>query len=620
MFFRFISHAVVKNFSLDSRSLALFRVFAAVILLIDFLCTRLPWFTLFYTNSGLLPQRELSGHGSFWSSTSSLNFISSSAGFQMVLFTLAMLFFLMLLIGYKTKWAVLGSWLLLVSFQSRNFLIINSGDTLLGLMLFWALYLPLGKHYSVDSALQLKKENASPAFSVNSCAFILQILMVYYFTYLLKTHDIWRVTGQGVYYALMLDNFRTVFGDILLQYPGLMRILSYVTYYAIENCAPIAFILVGFFWRLRIVLILIMCGFHFSLGVFLHLGCFSWICIAGWLAFLPSEFWERIKKYVPGKKNPLTIYYDADCSFCKKSVALLKTFLIVPHVSFLEAQTDKQALSEMEKRNSWLSFSEERGYEGRWQAGVTLLSYSPLFFYLAPLFRVKIISHFGDWCYGKIAGNRNKIGYLLPEWKEKEEGPNRKTLYLLLSGFFFFCFVYALMWNIRTTNFKYYEKYLPKKSNGIAAFFHLHQYWNMFSPKPLGETGWIILSAVQSVKNTDAAFDTQSDNNLEEVDSETHKIDLWQKGAPLTMKKPYRYDTSFPSFRHRKMLENLVLKHKRYSKNYLTYLCNKWNKKDDKQFIESIELIYMRQITPPYGQALPSPRKISIYTKRCKKR
>ena len=142
-----------------------------------------------------------------------------------------------------------------------------------------------------------------------------------------------------------------------------------------------AFLLLGSFWRLRIAIILMMCGFHFSLGVFLHLGFFSWICIASWLAFLPSEFWEKIKSCLPGRKNPLTVYYDAECSFCKKSVALLRTFLIVPHVSFLEAQTDKQAFSEMEKRDSWLTFSSQRGYEDRWQAGVTLLSYSPLFFF-----------------------------------------------------------------------------------------------------------------------------------------------------------------------------------------------------------------------------------------------
>ena len=610
MFSRFISNTFVKIFSLDLRSLALFRIFFAVILLVDFLCTRLPWFTLFYTSKGLLPHTELFSHGGFWSSSSSLNFISFSSGFQIALFSLAILFFLMLLVGYKTRWAVLGSWLLLVSFQSRNFLIINAGDTLLCLMLFWSLYLPLGKYYSVDSALQKNKKSASYIVSVNSFAFILQVLMVYYFTSLLKTHDIWK-TGQAVYYALMLDNFRTVYGDILLQYPNLMRILSYITYHVIESYILFAFILLGFFWRLRIAIILMMCGFHISLGIFLHLGLFSWICIACWLAFLPSEFWERIKKYLP-TKNPLTVYYDVDCSFCKKSVALLKTFLIVPHVSFLEAQSDRQALSEMEKRNSWLTFSDQRGYEDRWQAGVTLLSYSPLFFYLSFLLRTKVMSRIGNWFYGKISGNRKKLGYFLPELKEEKEIRTHKVFPFLLSGFFFFCFVYVIMWNIRTINYNYYEEYFPKELNGIASFFHIHQYWSMFSPKPLGETGWVILSAVESVKNVDNPL-------LVYGGKESKKIDLWQKGAPLTMKKPKRYDTTFPVFRFRKMLENLYLGNKRYTKNYLSYLCQKWNKKNNKHFIESIEFIYMRQITPPYGVALPLPEKIVIHKTVCTK-
>ena len=269
---------IKKNFSLDLRSLALFRVCASVILMVDFFCTRFPYFDLFYTNKGVLPLKQLFAGESFWANTSSLNFVSSSPFYQGALFILAVLFFFMLLVGYKTRLALLGAWILLVSFQSRNFLILNSGDTLFCVMLFWALRLPLGEYFSIDSALKEKRQKT--VFSVNSLAFIFQILFVYYFTYLLKTDPIWK-SGQGVYYALQLDNFRTVWGDMLLPYPHLMKTLSIITYYIIEALAPFAFIFLGFWWRFKTLLILMMCGFHLSLGLFLHLGCFSWICMAG---------------------------------------------------------------------------------------------------------------------------------------------------------------------------------------------------------------------------------------------------------------------------------------------------------------------------------------------------
>ena len=122
----------------------------------------------------------------------------------------------------------------------------------------------------------------------------------------------------------------------------------------------------------------------------------------------------------------------------------------------------------------------------------------------------------------------------------------------------------------------------------------------MFAPKPLGYTGWVILSAEPSSEDIKT------------------KIDLWQQGKPLTMEKPHRYDRTFPVFRLRKMLVNFVSKsNKKYSKYYLAYLCNKWNKKPGYN-IKSIEFIFMKQVTPPPGQPLPEPEKIIIQQRDCK--
>ena len=628
---------IKKTFSLDLRSLALFRVCVAVILLVDFLFTRLPYFDLFYTDKGLLPVKRLLSSGTFWSSTSSLNFISSSYFYQLGLFILALVFFCLLLIGYKTRLALFGSWVLLASFQSRNFLILNSGDVLFLLMLFWALRLPLAEYFAIDSVFKKVKKNKA-VFSFNSVAFIFQILFVYYFTYLLKTDPIWK-SGQGVYYALMLDNFRTVWGDILLQYPQLMKVLSIITYHIIESLVPFAFICLGFWWRFRVFLILVMCGFHLSLGLFLHLGCFSWICMAGWLVFLPAEFWDTLSKWFSRAQSPLTVYYDGACSFCEKAVFLIKEFFILPStVSFKTAKSNNKAFLEMEKRNSWLVLEQARWYD-RWQVFVKLVSYSPLLFWLAPLLRWKRCSKWGDKLYGVVAKNRQKLGPYL-KWVKVPEGlaqifeqkaevghfvsaeanfakqsekkqevlssPTRQgeSLPSIFKGVFFFvCFIYVIMWNVRTLDFNYYSKFMPKSWNGFGAFFHLHQHWSMFAPKPLDTTGWLILSATPVVKMEKKPEDTVPV-------SEGGLIDLWQGGEPLNWDKPNRYDMTFPVFRIRKMMENLVLKHKRESKGYLKWLCRQWNKKEKR--IKRIELIYMKQKVPPYGQALPEPKKTSI--------
>ena len=619
---------------MDSRSLALFRVCIAVILLVDFLFTRMPYFNFFYTEQGVLPLYQLLGGDSFWASTSSLNFMFFGAVYQWALFAVAIIAFFMLLVGHRTKWAVFVSWILLVSFQSRNFLVLNSGDTLICLMLFWALRLPLGKCFSVDSALREQKEKAFSTFSINSFAFILQILLVYFFTFLLKTGEEWK-SGQAVYYALMLDNFRTVWGDMLLRYPLVMKGLSLITYYFIESVVPLLFVCLGFFWRIRLLLIICICGFHFSMAVFLHLGLFSWICVAGWLAFLPSEFWEWAKRLLPLKGEKLKVYYDGYCSFCVKLAHLLRTFLILPHLSFAPGQSNKQIQEEMEKKNSWLALDKAEGLHDRWQVWVLLVSRSPLLFFLAPLFRLKFVSLAGDWLYQKVANNRNWLNRLLPPLRgfsagegegltssspagssEVKRNPRRHRVGAYFVGLFFFvCLVYALMWNVRTLDFKYYERYMSKEWNGFGAFFHLYQYWNMFAPKPLAKTGWIVLSA-------------------ERIDT-GEQIDLWQGGATLSLEKPHRYDTTFPVFRFRKLMENLIFKHKKYSKNYLKYLCRQWNshpppggsvktlslqdgaKNPDERFIRDIEMIYFKQIVPPPGEELAPPQQVSIRKTTC---
>ena len=525
-----------QNLSLDSRSLALFRVCISSLFLIDFFFTRLPYFTLFYTEQGLSPIKSISDNYSYLLRTFSLNFLSSITLYQYVLFFIAIGFFISLLIGYKTKWAALGSWILVTSFFSKNPLIYNSGDILAYLMLFWALLLPMGNHFSIDRALSNQKEKYSTVFSINSCAFILQLLMIYLFTYQLKQHNIWE-NNQAVYYALMLDNFRTVFGDVLLQYPQIMQGLSYITYHIIEKHIFFAFLLFGYWWKAKMFLIFVMCGFHFSLGIFLHLGFFSWFCITAWLAFLPAEFWNWIQTKLPKKNQPLTVYYDGDCSFCEKSTRLLKTFLILPHVSFKKAKEDPKATQYMEQKNSWLIMLSDENVIVRWDVFAHILSYSPLFFYLSPICRLKWVSKVGDYAYGMVSQKRGKLDQIIPQIKEDKPSSNFFASHIL-PGFFLFCLLYVLAWNIRELDFNKHEKYFSTKFNGLGHFFHLYQKWNVFSPPP-SQSEWIVLFGV--IKNKDR--------------SET-KINLWEKGKPIQINAPSkRYDRTFPVFRFRKMME-----------------------------------------------------------------
>lgn len=67
-----------------------------------------------------------------------------------LLFALQAYFGARVAIGYRTKWSVFCSWILICSLQTRNILIDNGGDIYLRVLLFWLFQLPAATFYSYD--------------------------------------------------------------------------------------------------------------------------------------------------------------------------------------------------------------------------------------------------------------------------------------------------------------------------------------------------------------------------------------------------------------------------------------------------------------------------------------
>ena len=135
-------------FGLDLRSLAIFRVGLGLLLLGD-LAIRAGDLSAHYTDQGVLPRSALTARHYV-----SLHFLDGTADFQGALFVLAGLAALALLAGWRTRAATVVSWLLLMSLHARNPMILQGGDALLRLLLFWGMFLPLGARWSVDGLLR----------------------------------------------------------------------------------------------------------------------------------------------------------------------------------------------------------------------------------------------------------------------------------------------------------------------------------------------------------------------------------------------------------------------------------------------------------------------------------
>ena len=604
--FNFFFNKKEDHFILDPRSLSLFRVGLALLILTDFIFVRREVYTLFFGDGGIYPVRNALQESS-WVGPS-LYFIWVGSWFQCFLYYLTIVLGFLFLIGYKTKWVGFGLWALVCSIISRNYLVNNSGDFIVVLMLFWSLFLPLSGYWSVDGALDnLKKPGKqlkNLKTSIYAKAFIFQILFVYIFAFLLKSSSIWREDGTAVYYALALDMFRTYQAEILMQFPLVMKALTFITVYFFELGMPVCYLLFGRIWYVRLFIVLLMMGFHVGLGFFLWLGAFPFVCIVYWTGLLPPEFWDKIQNYLKRWQSRFSVTYDGTCTFCEKSAALIKSFFILPFVNFkgiTEEDRDTQAYREMKGRSSWVVHHQERGWAGRWHAFIHIMSCSPLFYPLHYLARLKLFEKPGEFFYNKISSNRETFTPFLSGVKEQTY-----TAPKLFKGipwiFVCFCFIYVLFLNIKSTKIVNFSSLAPRYFFSAESFFLLYQNWAMYAPSPMNISLWIVLEA-------------------ETKDGK--KINVLNPDEPLHYEKPKRFINHIDNYRVRKMMENISLQiqdnskgHEKILERYLNYHCNKWNnqgvKKEDQ--IKSIKftLLYDKVSFPEPGKNKESPKIHSI--------
>jgi Vitamin K-dependent gamma-carboxylase len=290
--YSFFNQYVFEVFSLDLRSLALFRICLGLILIAD-LIVRAEHLEDYYTDLGVLPRSFLIDnylHPCQWS----FHLLSGETLIQIILFGVAILFALALIMGYQTRMVTIISWVFLVSLQNRNLMVNDHGDLVLRLLLFWSIFLPLGAKFSVDE-IKKGKSFETEFFSVGTMALILQICFIYWFTVLWKSSAPWTKEFSAIYYAFNLDYLSKPFAKFLLNYPTLLKSLTCSTLY-IEFYIPFLLFIPRFAKVLRLIVISIFIGLHISFILCLYLGLFPLISITAWLVLIPSLFWEKIFK------------------------------------------------------------------------------------------------------------------------------------------------------------------------------------------------------------------------------------------------------------------------------------------------------------------------------------
>ena len=293
------AYTLSAHFTLDVRSLALGRIGLGLLVIVDVMQSRWPLRGLFYTDQGFWPRplilngrdpqihptRDFSLYmamgSEFWITTSFVGAIV--AGSCVVL-------------GHWTQTSLFLCWLHMYSLFYRGSGIQQAGDTLLRLLLFWSMFLPMGKLFSVDHALGggggggggggssggnnsssgSNSNGTGPTIvSVASCAVLIQMSMLYIFPAAFKVTPSWK---KGTAIAYVLHNYAHARNNavtrLLLSDTRYTTVLTYATP-LVEHAAPLMLLFAPF----RAVGVVVFVGFHTGLALTMRLGLFPFVSL-----------------------------------------------------------------------------------------------------------------------------------------------------------------------------------------------------------------------------------------------------------------------------------------------------------------------------------------------------
>lgn len=540
------------TFGCDLRSLALFRIAVAVMIIAD-LISRARDLKAHYSDAGILPRADFLEMTRGW--RPSLHLVSGSATLQGVLFLIAGIIALALLIGYRTRLMTFLSWVMLMSLQARMPILQQGGDHLLLLLLFWGLFLPLGARFSVDAALDDGIQKIPNAyFSVATAALLLQAMSVYFFSALLKNSPKWIPDGTAVESALRVEYIGTPIGAWLRQYEPLTQGLTYFVWY-LELVGPFLIFLPVFFPWLRLIVQVLFISMHIGFLFCLRIGLFPFISITSLLSFTPGWVWDKLgEKLRTPERLGLKIYYDKDCGFCLKTCLLLRTFLLFPEIPIKPAQDFPDIYPTMQAHNSWVVVDHEDNQHIKWAALVLLLKRSPIFWPLAMPFGASFVRSAGDRFYQWVGRNRGRLGELTAVWLPYRDYPIHLGIpaQVIVVGF-----ALIVLWS----NFSALPGFpyrLPAPLREIRDTLALNQKWNMFAPAPSVIDGWYV---VRGETRAGAVVDVLKN----------------QARAP-DFSRPKDLASEYANYRWRKYLTRMVFEpDKAHRVPFTRFLCRVWD-------------------------------------------
>ena len=279
----------------ETSTLALYRIAVGIVVL-GWTLALAPSLYAFYSRDGILPTYPDYEGTLAWGL---LEWFPGNAAVTILYFAL-LLASICVVAGFATRIATLIVFVCMVSFAHRNPWVLNSGDLLVQLLVFYLLLAPAGDGLSVDR--WLRRDRDFWDFSQRAIWPLRLVQVQVSILYLAAVWDKVRGStwndGTAVSYALRIGDLER------LPIPGFVTDSLILANLMTFGTLAVEFALAVLVWNrvLRPWVLLLGVMLHLGIDYGVRVGFFSWAVLVAYVAFIPPE---RARAFILGTRDRL---------------------------------------------------------------------------------------------------------------------------------------------------------------------------------------------------------------------------------------------------------------------------------------------------------------------------
>jgi hypothetical protein len=410
--------------------------------------------------------------------------------------------------GLEKRFFAVVQWYMQASLANYCPIVRSGADQVFSFTSFFAIFLPLGDHLSVDAALKVARRlsfdeesgqvkvraTKPPLFtSAVTIAYLTQVSLMYSVNNLVKTGPAWTETDSATRFSLELEFFKTSYTWVFKEMPELLYIMGFFVL-RWELWGPLCLVQPFFSDQFRLFGTFGFSLMHLAFGMALRLGEFIFIPQAALAALLPAYFWDDIVFPIFRRGKPDTQIHIRNSLLSRWLIAVYWTFCSVSRLQLCLLRADA---------GTWLLVEcEQQPRYRNARAVLELCRQSPLLWPFASLYNSLHIKREAPAVRFLTAALAATAGLTRVPTAGKRRKALATRLRPMTRAYFLYLAVVLVVWNLHNLHegkehWSHQVALLPLNL-GIIGSASLWQWWNMFSPQPPSSVFCTLRSSVAS--------------------------------------------------------------------------------------------------------------------------